>query len=252
MRRNKNVYFTLGLWLLIAGVAFTPISYLLLHSIPLTALGVSMLILGAVCLALGKSVSQVSPEAGIMLLEASMENIATLVEELGLRAKAIYLPSSLTGSGQPQALLPLSSNTDISQLDKALPRRMIVKFGSQAEDVGLLVTTPGSVSATKLEAKPDATAGGLESALSYILIGLIDLADSVRVVRMNNRDIEVEVSHSRLSYKEASIYQWLGTPLASIVASIAAEAVGKPVAIAEEMYNKGITTIKIGVLGDDI
>jgi hypothetical protein len=183
-----------------------------------------------------------------MLLEAGVENIATLVEELGLRSKAVYLPSSLTANGQPQALLPLSPNMDLSRLDRALPRRLIVKFGPQAEDIGLLVSTAGSVSASRLEAKPGATAEDLGSSLTYILTGLLDVADGVRVVRMDEGEIEVEVLHSHLDYKNVSIYQWLGTPLASIVASIAAEAVDKPVAITEEKQDKGITTIKIGVL----
>ncbi len=248
MRRHRNVYYYLAIVLLIAGGAFAPTSYLLLKSIPLTALGGSMLILGAVCLSLARSLPKVSPETGGMLLEAGVENIATLVEELGLRSKAVYLPSSLTANGQPQALLPLSPNVDLSRLDRALPQRLIVKFGPQAEDIGLLVSTVGSVSASRLEAKPNATADGIESSLTYILTGLLDVADSVSVVRMDEGEIEVEVSHSRLDYKNASIYEWLGTPLASIVASIAAEAVDKPVAITEERHNKGITTIKIGVL----
>jgi hypothetical protein len=248
MRRYRNVYYHLAIALLIAGGAFAPTSYLLLKSIPLTALGGSMLILGVVCLSLARSLPKVSSETGSMLLEAGVENIATLVEELGLRAKAVYLPSSLTANGQPQALLPLSPNTNLSQLDRALPKRLIVKFGPQAEDIGLLVSTPGSVSASRLETKPDATAEDIGSSLTYILRGLLDVADGVRVVRMGEREIEVEVSHPRLDYKNASIYEWLGTPLASIVASVVAEAVDKPVAITEERQDKGGTNIKIGVL----
>ena len=103
MGRYANVYSYLAIVLLISGAAFAPISYLLLDSIPLTALAGSMLILGAVCLSLARSIPKVSPETGRMFLETGMENIAALVEELGLRSKAVYLPSSLASDGRPQA-----------------------------------------------------------------------------------------------------------------------------------------------------
>jgi hypothetical protein len=52
--------------------------------------GISGVILGVVSLALGRSLPRISPEASLMLLEAGSDNIAILVEELGLRARAIY------------------------------------------------------------------------------------------------------------------------------------------------------------------
>ncbi len=252
MRRHANVYHLLAIVLLIAGAALAPTSYLLLKSIPLTALAGSMLILGVICLSLARSLPQVSPETGTMFLETGMENIAALVEELGLRAKAVYLPSSLAGDGRPQALLPLSASMDLSQLQQPLPRRLIVKFGPGAEDIGLLVSTPGSAAAARLEAKPEATAEGIVFSLSSVLVGLLDLADGVSVLQMNEKEIEVEVSHPRLNLKSASVYQWLGTPLASIVASIAAEALSQPVTITEERQDKGKTVIRIGVFGDAV
>jgi hypothetical protein len=245
MRHNKSIYLLLGTGLLVGGVGLTSVAHLLLLDTPLTALGISMIILGAVCLALGKSLPAVSPETSVTFLESGMANIAALVEELGLRAKAVYLPSSLTGSGQPQALIPLHSNPELPRIGRALPHRMIAKFGSRPEDVGILVTTPGSLSATKLEGGASATSEGLEASLHYVLAGLLNLASGVRVISLNDSKIEVEVSHPRQESKNIQAYQWLGTPITSIVASIAAEAVNKPIVIQQETEEKGKSVITL-------
>lgn len=247
MRRNKSIYLLLGIGLLVGGIGLTSTAYLLLLDTPLTAMGISMIILGAVCLALGKSLPAVSPETSVTFLETGMANIAALVEEVGLRAKAIYLPSSLTGSGQPQALIPLHANPELPRIDRALPHRMIVKFGSRPEDVGILVTTPGSLSATKLEGVASATSEGLEASLHYILIGLLNLASGVRVISMNDSDIEVEVSHPYQESRNIQVYEWLGTPITSIVASIAAEVVNKPLIIQQEVEEKNKSRITLEI-----
>ena len=62
---------------------------------------------------------------------------------MGIRTRAVYLPSSLTG-GQPQALLPLHSNSSLPVIKHALPRRLIVKYGNSPDEIGLLLSTIGS------------------------------------------------------------------------------------------------------------
>ena len=139
----KNTYTVLGASLALASVMLTVLAYLILHSTPLTALGISTGVLAAVSLSLGRGQPKIPPEASAILLQSGVENVSTLVEELGLKSKAIYLPSSMT-SGQSQALIPLHSNPHPPQLEKiVLPKRLIVKHGSKPEDLGLLVTTPG-------------------------------------------------------------------------------------------------------------
>jgi len=211
-----------------------------------------MLILGIICFALAKSLPKISPDTGTMFLKIGMENIATLIEELGIRSKAIYLPSALASGGRPQALLPLLSDINSFKLQQPLSKRLIVNFGPKAEDVGLLISTLGSVTATKLEGKPEPTSEGIAFSLSSILIGLLDLADGVKVDQINDKEMEVEISRPRLEQNNAFVYQWLGTPLASIVASITAEALTKPVTIIDERYSKGNTVIKIGILDDNL
>jgi len=241
--RFRNVYTSLGLGLVGAGVGLTPVFYLLLRSVPLTALGISMLILGAVCFALGRACPRIPPEASALLLETGLENMAALVEELGLRSKAIYLPSVLT-NGRPQALIPLHSNPSLPEINKALPQRLIVKYGPNPEDIGLLVTTPGSATPGMLEAKPGATSSEMEAALTSVLAGVLDLADGVSINK-SGEIVGIVVSHPRLEYKNMQLYQNLGSPLASIVASITAEALNQPLIVEREEYKQGECHIEL-------
>ena len=113
---HKNPYTWAGLGLLVAGSLVSLSSYFILLLTWLTALGISMLILSFILFALGRTIPKLPPEVSALLLETGIDNIATIVEELGIRTKAIYLPSSLT-SGRPQALIPLHSNPSLPRYD---------------------------------------------------------------------------------------------------------------------------------------
>jgi hypothetical protein len=231
----------LGLGLALAGFMLSSASYIILRSIPLTALGISTIILGATSLALGKS--QTLLGASEFLQESGSESIATLIEELGLTSKAVFLPSSLTG-GKPQALIPLHTNPHPPKPQSLLPKRFIVKYGPNPEDMGLLITTPGSTIASKAISKLNPAPADLESTLSSVLTGTIDLADAAKVSTSGERII-VEVSNPRLKKKNVRIDECLGSPLASLVASIAAEALDKSVIIDRETHEKHKSTIEL-------
>jgi len=207
-----------------------------------------MLILGFVCLALFRSLPNISPETGSLLLEAGMENISALIEELGLRTKAIYLPSSRTGSGRPQALFPISPKVDVEELNRKLPQRLIVKFGAQDESIGLLVSTPGSVSVDLFSLEEANGTEGIEYSLKGVLVGVLDAVSNVSVEQRNAMEFDIKLSGLRLKHSNTLVYQWLGTPIASIVASIVSESLDRPVTIIEESRNKGHVTIRLGAL----
>ena len=248
MRRYKNAYFYLAVLLLVCGAAFCVLFYFILDSIPLTAVGTSMLILGLVCFALFRGLPNISPETGTLLLEAGMENINALIEELGLRTKAIYLPSSRTGSGRPQALLPISPKVDMEKLNRKLPQRLIVKFGEGDESMGLLISTPGSVSVDLLASAEANGAEGVEYYLKSVLVGVLDVVSGVSVEQRNDKEFDVKLSGLRLNHSNTLVYQWLGTPVASIVASVISESIDRPVSIIEEIQNKRHVSIRLGVL----
>ena len=93
--RVKNPYILLGTGLILGGIWLAPIAYILLESTPLSALGVSLIILGAICSVLGRTRPNVSPEVSSLILETGLENISVMVEELGLSSKAISGPHDI-------------------------------------------------------------------------------------------------------------------------------------------------------------
>ena len=246
----RNWYRLLGLGLTLGGVGLAPVSYFLLRSVPLVALGVSIVILGAVCLALGRAYPKIPPGMSLILMEAGLENIAAMLEELGLRSRAVYLPSSLAG-GKPQALMPLGSSDTPPKVSSALPRRLIVKYGTAADDMGLLVAAPGSAAIGMLDSKPGPTPGEIEAALVSLLVGKIDAAGSVSVFKSDEK-ITVQVSDPRLEYRNTRLHQCLGSPLASIVASIASEALNRPLIIASEHNGRHKSVIELEVVGEGL
>ena len=205
-----------------------------------------MLILSFVLLALGRTIPKLSPEVSSLLLDTGIENIATLVEELGISSKAIYLPSSLT-SGRPQALLSLHSNPSPPLVTRALPKRFIVRYGANPDDVGLLMTTAGTAAVSMLESRPGPTSAELESALTFLFRGILGVADRTRVITSENH-IEVEIYNPHIENKTTWFHQCLGGPLASVVASVAAEAWNRPVTINQEEHHKGKYFIELEVL----
>jgi hypothetical protein len=242
---NRNPYTWTGFGLLTAGLLVSITGYFVFQLIWLAALGICMLILAFILIALGKAVPRLPPEVCGLLLETGIENIATLIEELGIKTKAIYLPSSLSGDC-PRAFLPLHSNGSRPQITRALPRRLLARYGAGPEDIGLLISTIGSTAMTLLETKPGATPAELESALTSLFTGRLGVADRTRVI-CHNGTIKVEIDKPRLENGTSWSHQCLGGPLATVVASVAAEAWNKPMTISREEQNNGKYCIELEV-----
>ncbi len=242
----SNPYRVLGLGLCLAGTIFAPISYFIIGSVPLTAVGMSAIIIGFTCIALANARPYISPEACEVILKTGMENTAALLEELGIRNKAVYLPSSMR-DGHPQALIPLGEDRDIQRVKGKIPGRLIVRYGVNPDDMAIAVTTPGSINIDMLETKPEPTSEEIEAAATYILTGLLDIANSV-TVNLSDTQVNVEISGPKLHYEDIWYYRCLGSPIASIVAAISSEALEKPIRIKEEDYSKGKSKIILEVL----
>jgi hypothetical protein len=180
------------------------------------------------------------------MLRTGMENTAALIEELGLRNRAIYLPSKARG-GRPQALIPLAEDRQIQWVKENIPGRLIVRYGRNADDMAIAVTTPGSINIEMLETKPGPTADEIQAAATYILVGVLDIASSVNV-NLADSQVGIEVNGARLGHEDIWYYRCLGSPIASILAAISSEALGKPIRIKEESFNKGKDRIVLEVL----
>jgi hypothetical protein len=243
----NNPYRLLGIGLTIGGAIFAPISYFIINSVPLTAIAISAIMIGFTSIALANSSPEISPEASQMILETGMENIASLLEELGLSNKAIYIPSSMR-TGNAQALIPLKGSINIDRIKGKIPQRLIVRYGDNPDDMAIAVTAPGSTSLDNLEIKPGPTSTELEQAITYVLTGLLDLANSV-AIKLEDTHLTAIVKDPKFQYKNVWYYRCMGSPIASIVASIASEGIGKPVRIKEEQSQKGKSIIQLEVIG---
>jgi hypothetical protein len=242
-------YNLLGWGLLLAGTGILPTSYFLLHSIPIIALGISLITVGIICLTLGKSRPKISPELSSLLMDTGVENLGSLLEELGLKARAMYLPSSLCG-GKPKAIIPLHHNPHYPDIKKPLQQRLLVSFGENPEDIGILVTTVGSNIVGTLEKKPEAYPEEIATALTTLLVGTLDMAGKIKISIGDNRAI-VRISHPRLMESSNSwAVQSLGSPAASIAASIVAEALEKPVVIESETSKRQENIITLEILSN--
>ncbi|MBI4232958.1 MAG: hypothetical protein HY686_00780 [Chloroflexi bacterium] len=245
--RLKNPYLLLGLGLLLGGGAFALVAYFLVASVPLTALGITGVMMGALCLGLARALPSVPPEVSRALLETGIENLSALLEELGLRSRAIYLPSSLC-DGSPRALVPLHTNPSIPEVRRPVPRRLIVKYGPEAEEVGLLVTTPGSIVVKMLGQGRAPSGADLDGALTQALVGLLDMAAGV-TASQSGQTVTVTISRPRLQRPHLWVVEVLGSPLASVVASVVAEALNRPVTIQREEPQQQRSTIVLEVQG---
>lgn len=242
----KDPYVGLGLGLTVAGAGLVPIFFFLVDSEPLTAVAISLIMLGLVCVALANTRPAISPEASQMMLEAGMENIAALLEELGLTGKAIYLPSSLR-DGRSQALVPIRSEYSEIQIRERIPGRLIVRHGKDPQDIGIAVATPGSICLDGLDVKPGPSSTEIESALSTILVGVLDIAGSVTVTANGNK-VNVAVSKPKLAYENVWYFRSLGSPVASIAATAVSEAFNRPVVITQDESQKKKALIELEVL----
>jgi hypothetical protein len=242
---RKNPYTWAGLGLLIAGGLVSLPAYFIFNLIWLTALGICMLVLSFILIALGKAIPKLPPEICDLLLVTGIDNIATIIEELGIKTKAIYLPSSLA-SNRPRAFIPLHSNGSRPEITRVLPQRLIARYGANPEDIGLLISTIGSTATGLLESKPGATSDELESALTSLFTGKLGVADGTRVI-CHNGSIRVEINKPRLENGASWSHQCLGGPLASVVASIAAEAWDRPMTIKQEEQHNGKYYVELEV-----
>ena len=232
MKGVRYRYILLGLGLMVGGGLFALVAYLVIDYMPLAALGLAAVILGAISLGLGRTLPRVSVDAGQVLMQAGVDNVAALIEELGLRSRAVYLPTSIT-SGVARALIPARVNPASPAIQRHLERRFIVHFGPGPEDFGLLVATPGSAALPLLGEPGTPSTAELEGALSTVLVGGLDLVDAVRVPGGGNT-LKVELVRPVLSTTPHPAYAVLGSPLASVVATVAAEVLGRPVSVASE------------------
>ncbi len=245
--RHKR-YGPLGVSLIVSGASILAASLLLLRSEAGASTGIALLVLGGVLVVLEDSRPGVSPELALLLMRAGYDNLARLLEELGLRARAAYLPSSLC-NGTPRALIPL--DVPVESLGRIGPveERLVTRFGNGCGDIGLLVSTPGSDVLRLLPEPIGPSMDELSAALTALVAGTLDLASSVVV--------HEEAGHVWISYRGVrdmdelsawAVERTVGSPLGAIAASLVAESKNCPVVMESELRDKDIHTVELRVV----
>ena len=271
-------YMLLGIGLVLIGFCLALYSYIAIDSVPLTAVGLSTLILGLTSIGLANSRPKLSPEACLIFLKTGVKNTMSILEELEIRNKAIYLPRSMM-KGYSEAVILLNEEGSIQKFKEKLsgslftgyevslpshkrdgtkrfkeilPRHIIMEYGTDSKDKAIAVTTLGNISLDLLKSKPGHTADEIRSALTYILTRVFDIASGVKV-DVTDSMVKVEVTGTEMLseeiFHEETLYsQFLGSPVASVAAAVCCEALEKPIRITFETFRKGTVTINLEVL----
>ena len=218
-----------GAFLMGLGVSLSLISYWLLSSVPLTALGVGSVIVGASLLS---TPPNPLPKPSLkLMLEGSIVNLEALLEEFDVKAKGYYVPRGdevyvyvplKEGVGPPKGYDP--------------PRGLFVEEGGGPY---LVLVSPSSYIA-KLVSSTD-----LELAIAEALVDLCELVRSVRVALVG--DVMLEVKDPSVSLGNAGFEKVLGSLEASTAATLAAKLLGRPVRVASEEVRKGGKVIRLEV-----
>ncbi len=242
----KNRYKNLGIGLCSTGAIVVPVSYFIIDSVPLTAVGISAILIGITCFVLAYNHPSLSPEVYRLLLITGLENTAALLEGLGLSDKAVYFPST-TQNREQHALIPLTRGGNRDLMKEKILGKFLVPYGENPDDLAFSITTPGGITIDRFETIPGPTSDEIELVINHILSEILDIADSASVILLDKK-VYVAVSNPKLVFEDTRYYQCMGSPVASIIAAVSSEALGRPVRILEENREKELSTITLEVL----
>ena len=206
---------------------------------PLVIVGLSMIAVGLLVYWDEGSLEQVIAN----LASAAWDNVAALVEAAGLTSRGVYLPSSL-GNGEASVLIPSTPIDGVRRL--SIVGKPLALYGPGSR--GLLLASPGS-RAVGICRDAGALTGDLGTSLSNCIVNQLSLARSIDVAESGG-EVAVRLSGFRPIdlYGDSIIKVALGSTLASIVASVAAEVINKPVMISEEAVSGRSLLIRLRVI----
>ena len=224
LNRSLDRYLSFGLGLIVFGVPFTLYSFYLLLSIPLTALGIACIVLGATVLLVPSS--PVPANTVRAMVEGASINIEALLEEFDAKDKAVYLPPR---DGRSWAFVPLSDNPGASAAWAAMDAPVRVMTDVEGEP-GLMVFPPGS-EIVRLSLLSEES--GIEEALNYVLVDFLEAVDSVKAVTAEDRII-VQMENPRIRTDFPRFEMVLGSIPTSLAGCVVATVLGKPMLFIEE------------------
>ena len=212
--------------LILVGLVIITISLLALYSSPILIIGISLIPLGLVLMW-----DESSSNDPTIDLYNSWDNIVLMFEELNIIRRAVYLPSGYIESGQSMALVPLTIAEGV-RLTK-LPLKLSVRLGISG--AGILLFTPGTKVINMCRDAGAISVGNPQTSLTSCLINHLALIKRVSLQETHD-GFRIDIAGSRLRrmYEGTIVEKILGSPIASVVASVVAEALGTPVYIDRE------------------
>ena len=217
----------LGLALIFFGGPFAIFSYLFLVNVPLTAVGIACVVLGATIL-----FTPASPvPKGVIrsMVEESCINVEAVLEEFNAKEKATYLPPR---ENHVYAVIPLTNpHPDVEEMVKA-PVRMITSINGKP---ALIVFPPGS---ELIRLAGLSSGSGLEDSLRHVLVDLLEGAESVKAVRGGGQVI-VDVVNPRVKTEFPRYRRVLGSLTTSLAGCVLAVSLGVPVTFEGESVDDG-------------
>lgn len=221
--KRLDSYIALGLGLAIFGAPFAAFAYLILLSVPLTALGLACLILGA-ALALVPE-SPVPKQTIRAMVEGSCAGVESLLEEFNAKEKAVYLPPR---DGRVVAYIPMGGDQSTAWKAIEAPIRILGEVGGEP---ALMVFPPGS-EIVRLSMLGEES--GVDEALSYVLVDFLEAVESVKSVEVGRRTI-ISITKPRIRSDFPRFKSCLGTLPTSIAGCVLAQVTGKPMGLVEEL-----------------
>ncbi|WP_291766886.1 hypothetical protein [Caldivirga sp. UBA161] len=227
--------------LIVLGVVLIVLGYIEPGLTPLIMIGLSMIAVGLLAYWDEGSLEQVIAH----LASAAWDNVAALVESAGLVNKGVYLPSSIS-NGEVSVLIPSAPIDKVGKL--SVVGKPLAIYGPGLR--GLLLSSPGS-RAVAICRDAGALTSDLTVSLSNCIVNQLSLAKSIDVAESGG-EVAVRLSGLRPIdlYGDSIIRVALGSTLASIVASVAAEVINKPIMIKEESTSGRSLLVRLGVINN--
>jgi hypothetical protein len=217
-------YLVIGVFFIPIGTLIAAYCYWVIQSIPFTALGLALIILGFSVGLIPQS--PVPTDVVRRMVEGVCANVDMELEEFDAHEKAWYLPPR---DGRVFCFVPLVANVEPAAIWAASRAPMRI-LASPMGVPGLMVFPPGSeiLRLSQLE-------GGarLEEAMNYVLVDYFEGAESVKVVKEGSR-VKVFIGKARLRSDFSRFNSVLGSITVSVLGCVAAQVLMAPVSVVEE------------------
>jgi hypothetical protein len=202
---------TLGACMTVFATGLAVWSYFLLSNIPLTALGIGLMILGVSFLL--TPAYPMPSHAVRALLEGATLNIEALLEELNISNRGYYVKAA---DDRVYAFIPIGGDT--GPPSGGVEVKDLIARGPKGK---YLVVVPPSSEIIRVE---EVSRAEFDDALKYVLVDLAELAESVETA--TGEHIVIKIKKPRGHLTSLRFRNVLGSLEASIAASLLARTYG--------------------------